>query len=205
LLVEEIEKSKKTGISVLLWDYLIPTVSTILLAFICGRYLSAPILRYFMETPYLGEFIFNLPFRKLYQSYDFWNALFGIVIFLVWSWISLKNIRIAGPGRPIRLWYAALAKNEIKEDAYVDPFPPDFDHKDPDLREAIKEVLKKDPLARIIGFSKRFADDIEEDKRKGLKTESKNFYEIFYFDEKSRYRHIQVVGGSGSGKSNDSS
>jgi TraM recognition site of TraD and TraG len=80
-------------------------------------------------------------------------------------------------------------------------FPPIFSYRDPKVLELIQKVKRSDPSARVIGFYKRFTCDIEEERRAGLHPGTAASYWPIILREKTRYRHAQVVGSTGSGKS----
>jgi hypothetical protein len=195
----EMHLAKMPWSKVLLWDFLVPFLLIALSAwYLDGRY-SKSLLQYLVDLPYLGKLLYGSPVFGWYAKWHF--LLFSIPIALFSFSISFRTARIPGPGRAFFRWWQGLLQLRIKKEKFIDSFPPAFDRNSVEAAELIRTVCKNAPLARVLGYYKRFASDIELDRRMGKDPESSSDYFPIIISEAIRYRHIQVVGGTGSGKS----
>lgn len=184
---------------ILLWDFFVP----LLLVYLTGRWLDARfaklLIQYIIDLPYIGYPLWKSP---LFLWYATWHKMIFMSVPLLLSFgISYRTARIPGPGRAFLRFWQGLLLLRIRKETHVDPFPPVFDRKSSEGHSLIQSTLKAEPLSRVLGNFKRFASDLESDRRKGRQTEEATAYFPIVLSEELRYRHIQVVGGSGSGKS----
>ena len=195
----EMHQAKTPWYKVLIWDFLIPFLLITLIAwYFDGRY-SRSLLQYLVDLPYIGKIFYG---SQVFGWYTKWHLLLFAVPLVLFSFsISFRTARIPGPGRAFFRWWQSLLQLRIKKEKYIDSFPPVFDRNSAEVAELIGSICKDAPLARVLGYYKRFASDIEQDRRMGKNPESSTDYFPIIVSEAIRYRHIQVVGGTGSGKS----
>ena len=195
----EMHQARIPWYKVLLWDFAVPIGLVAFLAWVLDSHFARGTLQYLVDLPWVGRPLYRSPFIAWYSRWHY--GVFLLPLFLLSFAISLKTARIPGPGRAFFRWWQGLLQLRVKRERYVDPFPPPFDRKSRAAADLIREHCWNQPLSRLLGFYKRFASDLELDSRMGKKPEDPNDYFPLVLTEEMRYRHIQVVGGSGSGKS----
>lgn len=141
-----------------------------------------------------------------------------IDLYILWyrGWIALAvglvgfilsfNDKVPGIGRqayiPFRKWQInkiERTRSMKKLDRHENPmFPPAVRKDDPVYLKALKESAGSNGI--LLGLRKRFKQDIEADKRLRKRVEKFSDYEPLFMSKDSRFRHVLVVGGSGSGK-----
>ncbi len=199
MISHEIHRVKIKWYQTLLWDFILPLSIVFAIAFYLDRHYAKFVLQYILDTPWIGAFLFRSPFFHWYVK---WHLTVFIIPFLLFSIaISFHTARIPGPGRAFLHWWQSLLQLKVKKEEYVDPFPPLFDRNKTEVLRLIHTTHEKETLSRVLGFYKRFASDLEKEVREGKEPEKVNEYFPIIVTEELRYRHIQVVGGSGSGKS----
>lgn len=199
MIIHEMHHAKVKWYKTLLWDFVVPISLVFVAAYFLDRRFAKPLLQSIVDFPSIGTSIYRSPFFPWYVKWHYW--IFTLPLFLMSFTISFRTARIPGPGRAFMRWWQGLLHLKLKKEAYVNPFPPPFDRKSHAAVPIIHTAQSSEPLARVIGFYKRFSSDLDQEKREGKEPEGSGDYFPIILSEKSRYRHIQVVGGSGSGKS----
>lgn len=199
MIVHELHRNKPRWHQVLLWDFIVPLALVFLAAWYLDQKLAKPLLQYLIDFPYIGASLYKSAFFPWYVKWHYWIFVFPPLFFCIS--VSFKTARIPGPGRAFMRWWQGLLHMRVKKEAFIDPFPPCFDHKAPPGATVVQEEEARDPGCRVFGFGKRFGSDLEQDKREGKEPEGPADYFPLILTEGTRFRHTQVVGGSGSGKS----
>lgn len=199
MIVHELHRNIAKWYQVLLWDFIVPLALVFIAAWYLDRWLAKPFLQYLVDFPYVGTRIFKSPFFLWYVKWHFW-IFFLPPLFLSIS-ISFKTARIPGPGRAFMRWWQGLLHMKVKKEDFIDPFPPAFDKAALPASSIIQAEEARDPKCVVFGFGKRFRSDLEQDRREGKDPESPDDFFPLILNEGTRFRHFQVVGGSGSGKS----
>lgn len=195
----EMHQSRMSWRRILLWDFVLPLSLLALVAwYLDGRY-SRQVLQYLVDFPFLGKLIYRSPLFGWYADWHY--ALFISPLILLSISISFRTARIPGPGRAFFRWWQGLLQLRVKKERFEDIFPPPFDRKSREVAEFMADLAQKEPLSRVVGYYKRFPSDIEQDRRAGKDPEKPADYFPIIITEPMRYRHIQVLGGTGSGKS----
>lgn len=133
-------------------------------------------------------------------------GILAFVVFVVMMLISFNPV-IPGPARqlylPFRRWRvnkivvsAGMRKLDLPENPF---FPPPFNPEDEVALAGIKQV-QENPSLVLLGYRKRFSEDLSLEHRAGENPEKRTEYEPFLISRKARLRHTSLVGGSGSGK-----
>lgn len=195
----ELHRSKIPWFKILLWDFILPIGIMSGIAWVLDSRFAKVVLQYLIDLPWIGRPLFKSPFFPWYVRWHYW--VYFLPVFLFSFSISFRTARIPGPGRAFFRWWQGLLQLKVKREKYVDPFPPPFDRKSPQVQELIRSLVTEDPLTRVLGYYKRFASDLDHERRIGKEPERDSDYSPMVLNEEMRYRHIQVVGGSGSGKS----
>lgn len=199
MISHEYRETKTKWQQVLLWDFIVPILLISGLAFYMDKRFARFALQALVDLPVLGVPIYKSQF---YSHYVHWHYLyFWTALFLFSFAISFRTARIPGPGRFLIRWWQGLLHLKFAKEKTWAKFPPKFDPKQPDIAREIAALEKIYRNSTVLGYFKRFLSDIEKDQREGLETESPADYFPIVLTEEQRYRHIQVVGGSGSGKS----
>lgn len=196
---QQLPKSGLTWKQILLWDLGAASVIVLGLGFAVDHFLARFVLQSLVDLPWIGEPIYKSAFFPFYQKWHFWLFTAPVVFFSIS--VSYHTARVPGLGRVFLVWWQGLLKTKFKEEEYVDMFPPKFDRKFPEAHRLFQEYGTQEPTTRILGFIKRFRTDIEKDKREGRPAEALTDFEPLFMKMENRFRHIQVIGGSGSGKS----
>lgn len=192
----------KSGLSwkrVLLWDLCVTSLVVVGLGYIADYFLARYVLQSLIDLPYVGIHIYRSPFFPLYQEWHLWA--FSAPIFVLSVSLSYHTARVPGVGRVFLVWWQGLLKNKFQEEVFVDIFPPKFDRKSPEGIRLLQTFGETQPTTRVLGYVKRFRTDIEKDKREGREAEALTDFQPLLMNLENRFRHIQVIGGSGSGKS----
>lgn len=199
MISHEVHRIKTKWYKTLLMDFIIPLAAILILGYLLDKRWARPFLQQLVDLPYIGNRLYRSPFFAWYGK---WHSIIFDLPFLLASFaISFKTARIPGPGRAFLHWWQELLQLKVKKERHVDPFPPPFDRKKREVVLLIREVMSQELLARVVGYYKRFTSDLEKDIREGKEPENEDFFFPIILTEELRYRHIQVVGGSGSGKS----
>ena len=199
MISHEMAAAKFTWKKTLVWDFLIPLVIVLGVGFFIDHLYARRFLQALVDLPVIGWPIYRSP---LFLFYVKWHLLlFTSPILLLSFAVSFKTARIPGPGRAFLRFWQGLLDLKIRKEEHVDIFPPPFNRNHPAVKNLVDQLMERAPLSRLLGFYKRFASDIERERREGKKTEGLSAFFPVVLTEELRYRHIQVVGGSGSGKS----
>lgn len=174
---------------VILIEVLVPVLVLGILGYIVDLIYWKDLKNYLVTIPTYGP---RFQATKVYAFlYDYHTLIAVLVPNLLFTIMTLQA-QAPGPGLAI-LRLLGLGTYPL--------FPPVFSYKDPAILDLIIRIKSTDPSARVLGFYKRFVCDIEEERRSGLRPGGANQYWPIIFREKNRYRHTQVVGSTGSGKS----
>lgn len=197
----------------LLQDLVISPCITIVLWFVASEFFPLTIFKFlssklpFLSSP-LSETsdipLLRANFANFY--YLHYHGILAFVFFLAMMLVSFNPV-IPGPARqlylPFRRWRvnrnvvtAGMRKLDIPEDPF---FPPPFNPEDEVALQGMKHV-KENPTQVLLGYRKRFSDDLSLEHRAGENPEKRTVYEPFLISRKARVRHVNIVGGSGSGK-----
>lgn len=199
MISHDYHKTQTTWKKILLWDFVVPLAMVFIAAWFLDQRLAKPLLQYLVNLPFIGLRIYQSTFFPWYVYWHFWIFVFPPLLFCFG--ISFRTARIPGPGRAVLRWYQGLLQLKIRKESPVDLFPPVFSHKSKEVRKW-HEALKSHPVTyRLLGRYRRFQSDIEQDRRNGKDTEVPGTHFPIVITDPVRFRHIQVVGGSGSGKS----
>ncbi len=199
MISDEVHSIKTKWYKTLFWDFIMPGALIFLLGYFLDKRFAVLVLQYLVDLPVIGSPLYH---SALFPWYVKWHGLVFSFPFLVLSFaISFRTARIPGPGRAFLHWWQGLLQLKVKREKHVDPFPPVFDRKAPEVLRLMRSVMERQVLARVVGFYKRFKSDLEKDRREGREPENEEDSFPIILTEELRYRHIQVVGGSGSGKS----
>jgi len=199
MISHEYDKSKTKWYQILLWDFCIPLALICFLAYYLDRRLAKSLLQMLVDLPIVGLRLYRGPFFNHYLEWHYF--LFFSILFLILFAASMRTARIPGPGRFFMRWWQSLLHLKVGKETFRDPFPPKFDSSRPEIKKLIASIETASPNSRVLGFYKRFASDINQDIRHGKKPESLAAYFPIVTTVEQRFRHTQVIGGSGSGKS----
>jgi hypothetical protein len=195
----EMHQSRMTWMQILLWDFLIPISILAAVAWYLDDRYARPALQYLVDFPYLGKLIYRSPVFGWYAQWHY--TVFLAPLLLISISVSFRTARIPGPGRAFFRWWQSLLQLRVRKEKFEDIFPPQFDRKSPEVAQLLADLASREPLSRVVGYYKRFPSDIELDRRAGRQPEKPGEYFPIVISESMRYRHIQVLGGTGSGKS----
>jgi len=198
MITYEMKKSRYPIKKTLLLDFAIPLLMVLGLAYYLDHLFAKPILQYLVNFPYLGMRLYHSPFLEWYIHYRFFGFL-GLLLFFACG-ISYRTARIPGPGRAFRRFWQGLLHRDLNTDSPSETFPPLFNRQEKKIREWMAKWEREFPKARLLGFYKRFASDVQSDKSLGKKAEKTSEYFNLILREEQRYRHMQIVGNTGSGK-----
>jgi len=199
MITHEIKKARYPIKKTLLLDFAIPLLLVAILTYYLDRLWARPVVQYLIDFPYLGHRIYRSPFFFWYGHYHRYLFAGPLLFFAVG--ISYRTARIPGPGRAFRRFWQGLLHRDWAENKPKNPFPPTFNRQHEKMRGTLAEWGQKYPKVRVLGYYKRFASDLETDQRHGKKVEKPSEYFNILLREEQRYRHMQVVGNTGSGKS----
>lgn len=199
MITHEIRKARYPIKKTLLFDFVLPLLLVFGLAYYLDRTFAKPILQYIVDFPWIGIHLYRSPFFPWYVHYRFFLFL-GPLLFFVCG-ISYRTARIPGPGRAFRRFWQGLLHRTPAPDLPSEIFPPLFNRQNEKFRQLISKWEKGHPQDRLLGYYKRFQSDVESDLRLGRKAEKTLDYFPIVLREEQRYRHMQVVGNTGSGKS----
>ena len=199
MITHEMKKARYPLKKTLLFDFAIPLLLVALLTYYLDRKFARMVLQYLVDFPYLGLRIYRSPFYFWYIHYHLYLFTGPLLFFVVG--VSYRTARIPGPGRAFRRFWQGLLRRDLGGDNEQDTFPPLFNRQDEKVRSGLLEWAQKAPNLLVLGFYKRFASDIEADKRLGKKVEKHSAHFGIFLKEEQRYRHMQVLGNTGSGKS----
>ncbi len=176
---------------VILYELLIPTLVIVGIGFALDHYLWKLVLKSILEIPKIGKSYLHSPLYPILGVFH--QLLFIVPLFLIWTFLTWQA---QGPG----LGRALLRLFGM---GTWDLFPPTFSYASKEVQEIIARVKAKDPSARVIGFYKRFTCDLEQERKEGKNPGGPGDYWpiVLSFDKELRYRHVQLVGSTGSGKS----
>ena len=194
-----IPKTGQPWHSILLWDIMAASAVVLGLGFLADHYLARYVLQSLIDLPWVGLPIYQSPFFGFYQEWHYW-LFTGPVFIMSWS-LSFHTARVPGLGRVFLVWWQSLLKNKFKDEEFVDIFPVKFDRKSQDVHRLFHRYGQEEPTTRVLGYIKRFRSDIERDKREGRPAESFQEFQPLLMKLENRFRHMQIIGGSGSGKS----
>ena len=200
----ELSKVKRGWKWILLWDFVIPISMVCLATYFLDKWLAIRALQYMVNFPFFGERFYYSPFFKtrFLPWFILWHRfLFGVPLLLLYSGASYRTARLPGPGRAFLRFWQSLLQHKWGKDKQVDPFPPTFNPLTPHMQKVIQAWQQVDPNAALVGFYKRFLSDLEQEQREEKETEKPSAYFNIVLTGEIRFRHIQVIGGSGSGKS----
>ncbi len=199
MITYEIQKARYPIKKTLLFDFLIPLLLVALLTYYLDRRYARMVMQFLVDFPYLGLRIYKSPFYFWYIHYHPYLFAGPLLFFTVG--VSYRTARIPGPGRAFRRFWQGLLHRNIADDSPKNPFPPVFNRQEEKMKSYLAAWAQKAPNIRILGYYKRFASDLETDKRHGRKVEKPEDYFNIVIREEQRYRHMQVLGNTGSGKS----
>ena len=199
MILHEIKKAKYPIRKTLLIDFLFPLLLVLGGGWYMDRLLARPILQALVDFPVFGVASYKSPFYPFYLQYHY-SLFAGLLLFAVCG-ISYRTARIPGPGRAFRRFWQGLLHRDLSKEAPPDSFPPIFNRQDDKTRQWIAKYGSPNSKIRILGYFKRFISDIDADRRLGKKPERYSEHFALAIQEEQRFRHMQVVGNTGSGKS----
>lgn len=197
----------------LLQDLVIAPSVAFVLWFVMTDFFPLSIISFLVEKwPFLNSSISetsDIPLLRLNFSnvyYLHYHGILAVVVVVVLFAISFNPV-IPGPGRqlylPFRRWRVnkltvtpGMKKLDIPENPF---FPPVYNSEDEVALAGLKQV-KENPSLVLLGYRKRFSEDLSLEQRAGEHPEKRTQYEPFLLSRKARLRHVSLVGGSGSGK-----
>ena len=200
----ELSKVKRGWKWILLWDFVIPISLVCLVTYFLDKWLAIRALQYVVNFPSLGERFYYSSFYKtqFFPWFRIWHRwIFGMPLLFLYSGASYRTARLPGPGRAFLRFWQSLLQHKWGKDTQVDPFPPAFNSATLYMQKIIQAWKQLDPNAVLVGFYKRFLSDLEQEQREEKETEKPSAYFNIVLTGEIRFRHIQVIGGSGSGKS----
>lgn len=197
MITHEMGKVQSNWKRILLWDFLTPCTLVFILGWFLDQYFAVKTLQFLVDLPWVGHILYKSLFFPWFVKWHY--LVFTVPLFVLQVSVSFRTARVPGPGRAFLRWYQGLLQLRVPKEVYVSPFPPRFDRDS----KAILDFISASQLRgiRLLGWYKRFRSDLEQEKREGMEPESLDKYFPILFRDDARYRHIQVVGGSGSGKS----
>lgn len=199
MIVHELHQTKIKWYQVLVWDFVVPLALVFFAAWYLDQKLAKPLLQYLVDLPYVGIRLYRSPFFPWYVKWHYWIFVFPPLLFSIS--VSFRTARIPGPGRAFMRWWQGLLHMRVNKEVFIDPFPPPFDEKAHPAAPLVHSEEARNPECRVFGFGKRFGSDLEQDKREGKEPEAPSDYFPLILTVETRFRHMQVIGGSGSGKS----
>jgi hypothetical protein len=174
---------------VLVYEVVLPILVVSVLGFLCDQFFFDSLVHKILSVPTYGARFHGTKAFRFLQVYHLAFFVFPpLILVTVASWQSQG----LGPGRALLRFFG--------EGSYP-LFPPTFSYGDPEVQKVIAGIRKSEPLARVIGFYKRFSCDIDQARRDGGGLGGGGQYFPIVLGEGLRYRHVQVVGSTGSGKS----
>lgn len=146
--------------------------------------------------------------KSVSEIFVLWHSqILGGLVAIVATVLSF-NEKIPGPGRQLYIPFRAAQVNRIlktrssvKLNKVITPtFPPPINFADPVVQQGMNDPEVLAGRAVFLGLKKRFEQDILFEDRHKVKVEKISDYTPLIVYKDTRFRHTQIAGGSGSGK-----
>lgn len=174
---------------ILLKEVLLPIGLCLALGYILDQLFWEKFRTWLVSIPTYGP---RFQATRVYRLLSGYHAVLFTLPQLIMVTVSSWQSQVAGPGRTL-LRFLGEGTWEL--------FPPPFSYTSKSVQDLIFKTKAKDPTARVVGYYKRFPCDQVQERRNGLYPGGPGDYWPILLTETTRFRHIQVVGSTGSGKS----
>jgi hypothetical protein len=184
---------------ILMVDFLMPILIATGLGLWLDRAFARSVIQYIIDIPGIGVRIYHSPFLPWYLHWH--RLIFLAPVYFFMCGISFRTARIPGPGRAVLRWYQSLLQLKVRRENPGSIFPAKFIRGGKEHQAWSKKLQPLQVTDVLLGMRMRFESDREQDVQAGRLCEPPGHAFPIVMSEKLRFRHIQIVAGTGMGKS----